>query len=114
MATRLKTPTPGMSEDDWKARVIDTAKLYGWRVHHSRPARTATGWRTPIEGDAGLPDLVLARDGVVLLVELKSDTGQPTPDQRAWLAAAETCGDLWRPRDWPRVFDILSAQRKEI
>lgn len=106
------TPTPGglpLSEDDFKRRVIDTAKANGWRVHHSRPARTAHGWRTPVEGHSGLPDLVLARAGVVLLAELKSDTGRSTPEQRAWLAAAGPAGRLWRPRDWPTVLAELSA-----
>ena len=35
----------------------------------------------------GFPDLVLAKNGVVLIVELKTDTGVATPDQVAWLLA---------------------------
>lgn len=89
-----------MSEDELKAMVIQTAELYGWRVCHFRPARTAKGWRTPIEGHPGLPDLVLARDGQVLLAELKSATGKPTDDQTLWLEAAGDHGRLWTPAEW--------------
>lgn len=101
-----------ITEDDLKRAVIDTAKIHGWRVHHSRPARTQNGWRTPVEGHAGLPDLVLARDGQVLLVELKSDTGRTTADQEKWLAAAGGQGRLWRPRHWPEILVELSAPRR--
>lgn len=91
---------PAMSEDELKAMVIQTAKLYGWRVCHFRPARTATGWRTPLEGDAGLPDLILARDGQVLLAELKSTRGKPTTEQLQWLEALGDHGRLWAPASW--------------
>lgn len=98
-----------MSEDDFKLRVIQYAHLNGWLVHHSRPVKLPSGnWATPLQGDAGLPDLVLARGGVVLLAELKSDTGRPTPEQRRWLAAAGPHGRLWAPADWKEVVSELS------
>lgn len=104
-----------MSEDDFQQRVMDTARLCGWKVTHFRPVKLPSGrWATPLQGDAGLPDLVLARDGVVLLAELKSDTGKPTAEQAQWLAAAGPHGRLWAPRDWPAVEAELSrsATRK--
>lgn len=103
---------PALSEDQLKKRIIDTAMLYGWRVCHVRPARKRNGtWITPIEGHAGLPDLVLARDGQVLLVELKSERGKPTADQLAWLEAAGDNGHLWHPSDWPAALVLLSTPR---
>jgi hypothetical protein len=96
-----------MSEDDLKRRVIDYAVLRGWQVAHIRPARTVHGWRTPYEGHAGLPDLILARGGRVILAELKSAKGQPTPEQIAWLAAAGELGVLWRPQDWETIMQVL-------
>lgn len=100
---------PSLSEADWQALVMDTARLTGWRVAHFRPARTARGdWRTPMQGDPGFPDLVLVRAGTVLLAELKSDTGTVTHQQRAWLAALGEYGRLWRPRDWHDVHAELS------
>lgn len=104
-----------MSEDDFKARVMQYAKLQGWLVNHARPARRANGgWATAIEGDAGLPDLTLARDGVLLLAELKSDTGRPTDAQQKWLAAAGPHGRLWAPRDWNAIVSELSRSATKI
>lgn len=96
-----------LSEANFQRRVMDFAKLCGWRCVHLRPARTEHGWRTAYEGDPGLPDLVLARRGRVLLVELKSDSGKPTLDQTAWLLAAGFNGHLWAPRDWAAVLEAL-------
>lgn len=70
--------------------VIQLAQVYGWRVHHQRPARRANGgWTSAVEGNAGFPDLVLARGtrygrpGRIILAELKAG-GRVEPDQRAW------------------------------
>jgi hypothetical protein len=93
-----------ISEADFQRTVIQTAMVYGWRVSHQRPAQVRTGrWATSITGHPGLPDLVLARDGVVLLCELKRHGGRPTPGQVAWLAALGGHGRLWSPLDWPAV-----------
>lgn len=97
-----------MSEDDLKARVIDFAKLHGWKVVHYRPARTGKGYRTPLEGHPGCPDLILARDSVIIFAELKSQTGRVSPDQKEWLAALGTYGRVWRPSDLKEIEDILA------
>lgn len=96
-----------MTEDELKQRVLDTAKLCGWRRVHIRPARTEKGWRTPYEGDPGLPDLILARRGVVLLAELKSDTGRLRDGQPEWLDALGPHGRLWKPTDWNTILEEL-------
>jgi hypothetical protein len=96
-----------VTEDQFKGRVMDYARFRGWRVVHYRPARTTKGWRTPLEGDPGCPDLILARDGVILLVELKSATGRLRPGQPEWLAALGPHGRLWRPIDWPDIQEEL-------
>lgn len=126
MTARPKTQTPTlaatMSEAELQAAIIDLAQLLGWRVHHSRPARMRDGsWRTPIAGDAGFFDLVMAKPGEpLLLVELKSETGKQSEEQLAWVKAiGATLGLgvtthlgrsgrsgctfefwLWRPSDW--------------
>jgi hypothetical protein len=97
------------SEADFQTAVMDLARLCGWRVCHVRTVaakqRGSTQFRhlTPYDGHAGLPDLILARDGVVLLVELKSQTGRATPEQRLWLAAAGEHGHLWKPSMWTEI-----------
>lgn len=96
-----------LTEDDLLTRVLDLARLRGWKVVHYRPAKTAKGWRTPLQGDKGCPDVILARRGVVILAELKSETGKATPEQRQWLTQLGDHGHLWRPQDWPRIAALL-------
>jgi len=100
-----------MSEYDFQRRVMDCAKLHGWKRLHIRasPQRFGQSWRVPYEGDSGLPDLILARAGMVLLAELKTATGKTTPEQQAWLAAAGVNGRLWRPAQWNEILAELSA-----
>lgn len=94
-----------LSEHDFQTTVMEYAKLRRWLCVHIRAAMTNKGWRTPIEGDPGLPDLILARGGVVILAELKAHTGRATPWQVAWLKASG--GYLWSPKDWPTVMEVL-------
>ena len=102
---------PGrVTEAYFTDQIIDLAHLTGWHVAHFRPARTAKGYRTPMQGDVGFPDIVLAKGGRVILAELKAEGGAPRPEQIAWLRAA--WGDqweayLWRPRDLPRLLALL-------
>lgn len=105
-----------MSEAELQAAIIDLAHLLGWRVHHSRPARMKDGsWRTPIAGDAGFPDLCMARDGVAIWAECKSETGKLSHDQDSWHHELKFAGPLfvWRPSDWlsGRIEQILRGER---
>lgn len=100
-----------ITEAELQQRILQAAQLYGWRVAHFRPAQTAKGWRTPMSGDPGFPDLVLARDGVVLFAELKSHRGRTTPDQDLWLDQLGDHAVLWRPGDWPAIQNELRRQR---
>lgn len=103
----IVTPLPAtLSESLFQQTVMDFARLRRWMCVHVRPARTEQGWRTPYEGDPGLPDLILARDGRVILAELKARGGRPTPMQRKWLTASG--GYLWTPAQWPEVVEVLS------
>jgi hypothetical protein len=74
-----------MRESELQAAVIETARLLNWRVAHFRPARTNRGWRTPMTGDPGWPDLSLAREGRLVFLELKAKGKRPTPEQEGWL-----------------------------
>lgn len=98
------------SEAEFQSAVIDLAMWAGWKVHHGRPAQTGRGWRTPIQGHPGFPDLALAHPvHGVLLVELKAQKGRVSPTQKEWAAAIEPSGQyrLWRPSDWPEIEDTL-------
>lgn len=106
-ATPRPEPVYKMSEDDLLDWVMATAELYGWMRVHYRPAKTAKGYRTPLKGDKGCPDVILARDSVVILAELKSDTGRVQPEQKKWLAALGVYGCVWRPADRDQILEIL-------
>lgn len=95
------------SEADWTTWVIGTARWHGWLAAHFRPARTTRGWRTPVQGDAGFPDVVLAKDGVVVFAELKTQRGRVAPEQRAWLAALGARAVVWRPADRDAVLALM-------
>lgn len=91
-----------MLESEFLVAVLHLARLRGCLVHHCRPARTASGWSTPIQGDSGFPDLVIAGAGGVLFRELKTETGTVTVPQRLWidrLSVAQVNVAVWRPDD---------------
>lgn len=97
-----------VSEADFQRTVMDAAAWYGWKCTHFRPAMMQSGrWVTPMIGDVGVPDLLLARNGQVVLAELKKHGSKPTPGQRAWLAALGAHGRLWTPEQWPDVVRTL-------
>lgn len=97
------TAAATMNEGHLLAAILDICKYRRCLVHHCRPARMASGnWVTPIQGDAGFADLVIAGEHGVLFRELKSEKGQLAPGQRSWLALLTGAGAdaaLWRPSD---------------
>jgi hypothetical protein len=105
-------PPEDISERALTALVIAVAQGLGWRVYHPRPARERSGeWCTPVAGDgSGYPDLTLVRHRLVY-VELKSQTGRLSDDQRAWLDALSrvpgVVARVIRPSDWTELIHIL-------
>lgn len=105
-----------VTEADWQRTVTDALTVYGWRWCHFRPARTAKGWRTPIEGTPGWVDLVAVRvkDGVgrLLMLELKSERGQLSDDQAVWLAALRAVPGIEayvvKPSQWDELVEALA------
>lgn len=93
-----------MTEAELQRGVIETAHALGYLVAHFRPAQTAQGWRTPVEGDGkGFPDLVVAGRGRLIFAELKGERGRLSPEQSIWLAELGRAGaetGIWTPREW--------------
>ena len=95
------------SEAEFEDAIIDYAHACGWLVAHFRPAQIRPGkWVTPMKGDTGFPDLVLARCGVVHHWELKRAGNGPTGYQVNWIQALN--GRVLHPADWPEVKEALA------
>lgn len=97
-----------VTEGEFQESVIALAKLSGWKVAHFRPALTEKGWRTPMQGDKGFPDLVLARRGVILFAELKVKGRRVTNEQAEWGAAIGDHWYVWRPSDMESIRKVLA------
>jgi hypothetical protein len=96
-----------VSEAQFTETVIELAKFHGWMVSHFRPAWTERGWRTALQGHSGFPDLTLARNGVVLIIELKTVKGRTTKEQVRWGEAIGEPYRLWRPTDMDEIKETL-------
>lgn len=76
-------------------------------------------WRTPVAADGkGFPDLVAVREELaagkrrprVLFIELKTDKGRLSKEQKEWheeLIGAGAEAYVWRPRDWKTLTEIV-------
>lgn len=64
-----------------------------------------------MQGDRGFPDLVLAKNGVVILAELKTDTGRLGQGQPEWAEQIGTQYRLWRPKDMEQIKAELAQLR---
>lgn len=91
-----------ITETEFQSTVTGYAELMHWKWCHFFPLQNKRGkYQTPVEGHPGMPDLVMSRDGAVLLVELKRAVrGVVSPQQKGWLAALGDHGRLWTPHDW--------------
>lgn len=68
-------------------------------------------WSTPLQGDAGFPDVVLVRPPRVIFAELKAEKGRTSESQQTWLAALMECNVetyLWRPSDSDVISQVLA------
>jgi hypothetical protein len=101
-----------VSEESFQSSVIHFAILNGWYVHAERPAMSSKGYRTPIQGKPGWPDVVLCHPGKkkFYIFELKSNTGRLSVEQQKWIKALNICGikcQVFWPSDWPEIEQIL-------
>jgi hypothetical protein len=109
-----------LSEKQFQAQVIDLLHMYGYRVAHFMPAVNMRGqWRTPVAADGkGFPDLVAARaelsgrnrPGRVMFIELKTDVGRLSKEQREWhddLVSGGAESYVWKPRDWTEIVETV-------
>ena len=90
-----------LTEKQWQTVVTDYATLCGWEWFHNPDSRRV---------NAGLPDLLLVREGEALFVELKKHKGKVTRKQQHILGLLDSAGiesHIWWPNDWPTVTERL-------
>jgi hypothetical protein len=122
---------PRLSERGWQRQVLELAGMFGWKHWHDAAVnnrltcrnRSVTGCQgtlvcdtcgtpaKPVRNAPGFPDLLLVRDQTLIVVELKSDRGRETPEQKEWLTAfrrvVRVVVRTWRPKDLDEVVRFL-------
>ncbi len=92
-----------MTETELQGTIVKMAEGLGWCVKPHDKANTGNGNQRAHRNRTanGFPDLVLARDGEVLFLELKTETGRLTTEQAGWQLALPHCETI-RPSDLAR------------
>jgi len=103
---------PYITEADFQKQVIELAHLFGWKVCEFRKARLKKRgqdtYRTPFGADGmGFPDLVLAREGRLIFIEVKSEKGELSLEQSEWLEVLKATGKCETFLLYPSDFDII-------
>jgi hypothetical protein len=84
---------PRLTEKQWQAAIVATAKQFSWSVYHTEYS---------IRSTPGFPDLVLVKPPRVIFAELKtaSPNSRVSQHQQAWLDLLGDCDGvetyLWR------------------
>ena len=110
-----------MNERDFQKAIIDAAHQLGWFVAHFRPAQIRLGkWVTPVQADgAGFPDLVMVKDGMMIIAEVKTERGVLSPEQRIWISKMSALERknrgvvlirVWKPRHWDQIIHLLKGE----
>lgn len=98
--TARKVVEAAMSEKQLVRHIKATAETFGWLFAHFVATETKGRTFTNVQGDNGSPDIILARRGVVLLVETKTKRGVLSDGQELWRDAMGASWRLWRPEQW--------------
>ena len=118
MITPKTTAGLALTEKQFQGQVLDLARLLGWRAFHVFDSRRSA---------AGVPDLVMVRNGRLIFAELKAAAGKVSAEQFAWMEALQEVEDacepnrteraygtpnhvqyhIWRPGDWAEIEEAL-------
>jgi hypothetical protein len=107
------TAVSKMREDELQREVLHLAESNGWLVCHVRKGKVRDGGFLTTTSAAGFPDVVMMRAPQLVFLELKSQAGRSSPEQLEWIAGLQACAGVEayvaRPKDWPHIFDLLTA-----
>lgn len=103
--------SPIISHSDLVAYILELAQALGYRCHYTYDSRKAPrGRHGQRRTNPGFPDLVLARDLRLIVIEVKIGDDTPTKDQQWWLDHLALLGlevYLWTEHDIDRIEEIL-------
>lgn len=83
-----------MNESELERKVQELIRFYGLFGFHARDSRRSAG--------PGFPDWVICGKAGLMFRELKSETGELSPEQRRWRNILQATGhdwSIWRPAD---------------
>lgn len=100
-------PLAEITERELTGQLLELTRLTGFKRYHT--------WRSK-HSAAGYPDETLVRERLIFL-ELKTEKGKLTDDQRDWLRALIAAGVevyVLRPRHLEQIAHVLAARRDPI
>lgn len=109
-------PQVPISETEWQEQVIELAHTLGWKhMFVRRSIGKGKKWTTATNVKGWL-DLTMwsERQQRVMFVELKSEAGEPTPEQIAMMKSWSLAGQevyLWRPSDLEEAARVLRGPK---
>lgn len=106
------------SEAQFQGAVMELARRLSWKVVHFHDSRRqlSSGAMIGDKDATGWPDLVLVRNGWMIVAELKRNGRKCSPAQEAWLLALADVEEatqgrvkvtVWRPADWTAIVQTL-------
>ena len=115
LARKARNRASKKAGDAWESEIIAKAKAEGWLVHHVRPAKTAKGWRSPISGHKGFPDIALVHParGTFFVVEAKTGAATLSKEQNEWrqaLVRARVYYCVWHPEMRDAIYKTLEGR----
>ncbi len=86
-------------------QIVDAARYFGWSVFHVFDSRRSA---------PGFPDLICAKEGRMLAIEVKTEKGKVSPHQAFWLDVLGTVPGVTamvaRPSGWEDVERALRGE----
>lgn len=97
-----------VTEHDFQVAVTQYAEARGWLTGYiKRSGYVGKDGTWKGMGPRGEPDVRLARGGVYLTRELKTESGTLSEEQKRWQDALGPYGGVWRPRDSAEIMEVL-------
>lgn len=108
-----------VTEKTWTKQVVELGKTFGWTIHHTLTAWGKSGKPITLQGDKGMPDLLMIKPPRVVFIELKRQgVNRMTPEQEAWMELLKACPGveayIFRPGDVDKVAGVLSGRSVEL